>query len=80
MTTKSCRKRTEKDISDLEAALIVAHGEMTGGHSRYKGLTKKYGKLSLHSDLKVNSFVNDARMFCSGVENNRIKFLNFADP
>ncbi len=78
MPTESYSQRTEKNILDSDATLIVSHGKITGGPALTKKLAKQHNKQYLHLDMDEMSMLYALRFLKSWVSDNGIKILNVA--
>ena len=78
MTTKSYRKRTEKNVVDSDGTVIFTHGKLTGGSLLTLKKAVEHDKPVLHLDMeKVR--VDDAVELLKGfIDENRIGVLNIA--
>ena len=80
MTTKSYPKRTEKNILDSDATVIISHGNLTGGSALTKKLAQQHSKPWLHLDMDKMSVPYASRLLKTWVTDNGIKVLNVAGP
>lgn len=80
MPTISYYKRTEQNVLDSDATLIISHGKLTGGSYYTRRMAKHYHRPWLHIDLnKVNSF-EAAKRINFWILKNDIEKLNVAGP
>jgi len=80
MPAVSYYKRTEQNVLDSDATLIISHGKLTGGSYYTRRMAKHYHRPWLHIDLdKVNSF-EAAKKINSWILKNNIEKLNVAGP
>ena len=80
MPTSSYPKRTEQNIFDSEATLIISHGQLTGGSLLTQKLAIKRQRLCKHTDLnKCNAF-QAAKDISVWIDENHIEVLNVAGP
>ena len=78
MPTKSYSKRTEQNVIDSDATLILSHGNLTGGSKLTKEFADKHKKPCLHIDLKETPEFEAAEQVLQWTLKNRIAILNVA--
>ncbi len=78
MGTTSYPKRTEQNVLDGDATLIVSHGKLTGGSKLTATLAQKHAKPCLHIDLQSVSMAIASRRLVAWLTENDIKILNVA--
>jgi len=79
-TTANYPERTEMNVRDADATLIVSRGRLTGGSLLTQGMARKHGKPCLHVDLAdgdVDSASEKVRIWLVG---NGVEVLNVAGP
>jgi DNA polymerase III psi subunit len=80
MPTISYYKRTEQNVLDSDATLLISHGKLTGGSYYTRRMAKHYHRPWLHIDLnKINGF-EAAKRINSWILKNDIEKLNVAGP
>lgn len=80
METDSYPKRTEKNVLESDATLVVSRGELGSGTELTVKMAKKHCKPFLHIDLDKMSMVYAVRMTKMWLVDNGIKCLNVAGP
>ncbi|MFH1156584.1 MAG: putative molybdenum carrier protein [Pseudomonadota bacterium] len=78
MPTNSYPKRTEQNVLDSQATLIVTRGDLTGGSLLTRKLAIKHGKPCLHIDLFVMDEFEAAILLNSFITDNGVEILNVA--
>ena len=78
MPTASYPKRTEKNILDSDATLIINHGNLTGGSSLTRKFAKQHGKPWLHINLDKLSVQDAIKTLGAWLERHEVKVLNVA--
>jgi len=78
MRTKSYSKRTEQNVIDSDATLILSHGKLTGGSKLTQEFADKHKKPCLHIDLKETPEFEAAEQVLKWTLKNRIAILNVA--
>lgn len=78
MTTSTYPPRTEKNILDSDATLIVCHGKLSGGSLRTQKIAEEHNRPVLHIDLtKANHYMSAAKIL-NWIAGYRIEILNVA--
>ena len=80
MLTASYPKRTEQNVLDSDATLIISHGKLNGGSALTRTLAKKHNRPWVHIDMVRFSVSDAAKAVRSWVERNNIQILNVAGP
>lgn len=78
--TPSYAERTEKNVLDSDATLILSRGPLTGGSRLTMVLAMRHGKPWLHVDLDTTSMKDAAAAIRSWFEENHVDTLNVAGP
>ena len=71
------RQRTEWNVRDSDATLILHEGELEGGTALTRNLAERYGKPCLVVDLAAAA---DPTAVIGWLERNRVRKLNLAGP
>lgn len=72
--------RTELNVEDSDATLIVSHGMLTGGSKLTQDLCRKHGKPCLHIDFCVQNESEAAEELSEWLVRTRCSILNVAGP
>jgi hypothetical protein len=72
--------RTEWNVRDSDATLIVSHGPLTGGSSLTRSHAIRFGKSFLHLDLNQLSFEEAADRLKAWLAAEHPQVLNVAGP
>jgi len=80
MSTPSNEARTEQNVIDSDATLIISRGDLTGGSAFTEAMAKKHDRPCLHIDLHVMRGVSAAQKIKSWIVRNGIETLNVAGP
>ena len=72
--------RTEKNVLDSDATLIVSRGPLTGGSRLTLGLARKNRRPCLHVDMGVVAMEEAVAGVRSWIEKNGVGTLNVAGP
>ena len=80
MPTDEYSKRTEKNIVDSDATLILSHASLTGGSALTQSLAEKHGKPCIHIDLSKVDIRKAALIINIWIQRYKIKVLNVAGP
>lgn len=80
MATREYPKRTEKNVVDSDATLIISHGKLTGGSDYTRKMAEKHNKPWLHLDLSKMSLDHAVRLLNSWVTDTGLQVLNVAGP
>ena len=78
--TKSYFKRTEQNVIDSDATLILFHGKLTGGSRATKEFADKHDKPCLHIDLNQTPEFEAAEQILQWTLENSIAILHVAGP
>lgn len=79
-TSISYAERTEMNVADSDATLLLSHGKVTGGSALTLDMARKHRKPCLHMDLESLDEGKASEVVISWVEARRIKVLNVAGP
>ena len=80
MPTDEYSKRTEKNIVDSDATLILSHASLTGGSALTQSLADKHGKPCIHIDLSKVDIRKAVLIINIWIHRYKIKVLNIAGP
>ena len=80
MPTDEYSKRTEKNIVDSDATLILSHASLTGGSALTQSLADKHGKPCIHIDLSKVDIRKAVLIINIWIHRYQIKVLNVAGP
>jgi hypothetical protein len=80
MPTSSYSKRTEQNVIDSDGALIISHGDLSGGSFFTMKMAKKHKRPCLHIDLSKSNAFEAAKKIVTWIEDNRVEVLNVAGP
>lgn len=80
MPTKDYPKRTEKNVVDSDATVIISHGKLTGGSDFTRKMAEKHSKPWLHLDMAKMSLAYAVRLMKTWLTDNGIRTLNVAGP
>ena len=80
MPTDSYSKRTEQNVIDSDATLIVSHGALTGGSAYNRKMAMKHGKQWFHADLNKLPTFQAGMLIQDWISKNDIEILNVAGP
>jgi hypothetical protein len=80
MPTDEYSKRTEQNILDSDATLILSHASLTGGSALTQSLAEKHGKPCIHIDLSKVDVRKAALIINIWIRRYKIKVLNVAGP
>jgi hypothetical protein len=72
--------RTERNVQDSDATLIVSRGPLTGGSRLTLGLARKHRKPCLHVDLEVTPMETAGTLVAGWLEEKGVITLNVAGP
>jgi hypothetical protein len=78
MATTSYDKRTEQNVIDSDATVIVSYGNLTGGSALTETFAIKHHKPRLHLDMNKTTITEAAGSLNNWIEKNNIKILNVA--
>ena len=80
MSSSSYSERTEQNVIDSDATLIISHGQLSGGSLLALEFAEQHRKEWLHIDLEINRGFSAAQLIQSWIIFNDIKVLNVAGP
>jgi Circularly permutated YpsA SLOG family/Domain of unknown function (DUF6794) len=80
MPTASYPKRTEQNVLDSDATLIISHGKLTGGSALTKKLADKHHRPCLHIDLDATNPFAAVKAINYWLAKHPIEVLNVAGP
>jgi len=80
MPTDNYPKRTEQNVIDSDATLIISHGALTGGSAYTRKMAMKHGKPWYHVDLNKTPTFHAGMLIEDWVSKNGIETLNVAGP
>ncbi|NLN60188.1 MAG: hypothetical protein GX147_05685 [Deltaproteobacteria bacterium] len=80
MPRRSYAARTEQNVLDADATLIVSHGKLTGGSRLTRQYAKRHQRLWLHIDLDHYTLLNAAALLSRWLDSHPIQILNVAGP
>lgn len=72
--------RTEKNVMDGDATLIVSHGLLTGGSALTMKIAKRLGKPCIHLDFNTYNTDKAVAEVSAWIETCRVGILNVAGP
>lgn len=72
--------RTEKNVVDSDATLIISHGPLSGGSALTKAIARRRGKPYLHIDCATTTPEETAALVCRWCRDHRVAILNVAGP
>ena len=78
MDTASYFKRTEKNVIESDATVILSRGELGGGSSYTREMARKYNRPWLHLNLNILSIEEASNRLKNWLEEKGIKRLNIA--
>lgn len=79
-TSVDAAQRTEWNVRDSDATLIVSRGQLTGGTELTQQMTRKYGRPHLHVDLSELSIPEAVRRVIQWLAPLQCSTLNVAGP
>ena len=80
MPTADYALRTEKNVLDSDATVILSHGRLTGGSEFTRKMADKHARPCLHLDLDRLSVSQASEKLRHWLAENRISVLNVAGP
>lgn len=80
MPTDSYPKRTEQNVIDSDATLIISHGALTGGSDYTRQVAQKHGKPWIHVDASRTSIDSAVQLVRAWINGSEVKVLNVAGP
>jgi hypothetical protein len=80
MPTESYPKRTEQNVIDSDATLILSHGKLTGGSKLTREFADNHKRPCLHIDLNQQVEYEAAVHIHDWIGQHKIKILNVAGP
>ena len=78
MPTTSYPKRTEQNVIDSDATLILSHGKLTGGSALTLKMAKKHDRQWLHLNFNKTNAFDAAHLINSWIVRHGIRVLNVA--
>ena len=72
--------RTEQNVVDGDATLIVSHGRLTGGSELTMKIAKRLGKPCMHIDFNTYTTAQAAAKVSAWIESAQVRVLNVAGP
>jgi hypothetical protein len=78
MHTLSYTKRTEQNVLDSDATLIISHGGLTGGSEYSRRMAIEHSRPWLHINLEKSHGFEAAQAINSWITRNNIETLNVA--
>jgi len=72
--------RTEKNVRDADATLILSHGDLSGGSALTEKIANRLVKPCLHVDFTVLDMTQAVMRVSYWLDMHRIKVLNVAGP
>ena len=72
--------RTEKNVRDADATLILSHGNLSGGSALTEKIADRLVKPCLHVDFNILDMTQAVIRVSSWLDMHRIKVLNVAGP
>jgi hypothetical protein len=79
-TSRKLALRTERNVRDSDATLILSRGSLSGGSALTERLAKRYAKPCLHVDLAVSSPEDGVARIVAWLDNIDGAILNVAGP
>ncbi len=80
MESADYARRTEQNVIDSDATLILSHGSLTGGSLLTRKMALKNGKPWLHVDLTLTNSFSAAQSIHAWIRDQHIGVLNVAGP
>lgn len=80
MPTTDYSKRTEQNVLDSDATVILSHGLLTGGSALTREFAEQHRKHWLHIDFKEVSLEQAADRLACWLFQHQIEILNVAGP
>jgi hypothetical protein len=80
MPTDEYSKRTDQNILDSDATLILSHAHLSGGSALTQSLAEKHGKPYIHIDLSKVDMRKAGLIVNIWIQRYKIKVLNVAGP
>jgi hypothetical protein len=71
-------ERTETNVRDAEATLLLTFGRLTGGPRQTAEFARKHGKPCLHLDLNIEPTDDAVRRVKAWLNENKVRVLNVA--
>jgi len=72
--------RTERNVQDADATLIISHGPLTGGSEYTREMAVKHDRLWIHIDLNQMAAFQAASTINQWILQHKIEVLNVAGP
>lgn len=79
-TSDDPRLRTEENVANSDATLIVSHGPLIGGTAYTQEMVQKHNKPFLHIDFYKTDQNKSVEMVKAWMRSSEIKTLNVAGP
>ena len=80
LDSEDYRERTEQNVIDSDATLIVSFGPLTGGSALTEAFAIKHDRPCLLLDLELISIDEGVEALEKWLQNNAVKTLNVAGP
>lgn len=80
MPTSDYSKRTERNVIDSDATLIISHGPLSGGSAYTLKMAGKHHRPCLHLDLEEVPLEEAASTLSAWLSSKGIEILNVAGP
>lgn len=80
LDSEDYRERTEQNVMDSDATLIVSFGPLTGGSALTEAFAIKHDRPCLFLDLELISIDEGVEALEKWLQNNAVKTLNVAGP
>ncbi len=74
------QERTEQNVIDSDATVIISHGNLSGGSKLTAGFAKKHARPRLHLDMNMLSPAEAAAQLNQWAGKHAVKILNVAGP
>ncbi len=78
MPTGNYQERTEQNVIDSDATLILSHGKLTGGSAYTRDMALQHARPWLHIDLNKTTKFEAAKKISDWVVENGVSILNVA--
>jgi hypothetical protein len=78
--TRNYAERTELNVQNSDATLIISHGELTGGSKLTRHFAQKHKKPFLHLDLEKLTITEEIQMTRKWLVSINCRELNIAGP
>jgi len=80
MPTANYQDRTEQNVIDSDATVILSHGKLSGGSAYTRDMALQHARPWLHIDLNKMSKFEATRKISAWVAENGVEILNVAGP